>query len=161
VFEVKSPDAATDDCSVPTWSIPLRSLARAYLWLGCPETLPDELRDLAEPFTKVRDAMLAHPQAIGGPKVFDTDMIALGGRFIAKEGAEGVLAYASIERQIGLAQAVDDGDKTRRATGVAAIGALERLHLLSDQDSETLRESYAQPVTDSLGDVVGELRPGF
>jgi L-asparaginase II len=161
VFRVDSSSGAIDDCSVPTWFIPLRSIALAYAWLASPDRLPSDLSDLCEAFTRVRDAMLAHPDAIGGPNVFDSDLIKLQAKFVAKEGAEGVLAIGSLSERIGIAQALDDGDKTRRATGIVGIAALERLSLLTKQESESLRETHWPSVSNSLGDQVGELRASF
>jgi len=161
VFRAKSPTRAIDDCSVPTWFIPLRSIALAYAWLGSPECLPSDLADLREPFHRVRDVMLAHPDAIGGPGVFDSDVMKLDRQLIAKEGAEGLLGIGSLRKHVGIGLAVDDGDKTRRATGVIGIAALEYLSLLTREQSDELRETHWPKISNSLGDQVGDYRAAF
>jgi L-asparaginase II len=161
LFRVNSATRAIDDCSVPTWFIPLRSIALAYAWLSTPQCLPRELADLCEPFERVRDAMLAHPDAIGGPGVFDSDLMKVRGQFVAKEGAEGILGIGSLREHMGMALAVDDGDKTRRATGIVGIAMLQRLSLLTDEEADELGKTHWPKINNSLGDQVGEYRAVF
>jgi L-asparaginase II len=154
-------DLAIDDCAVPTWRVPLGAIARAYAWFARPDRLPAELGDLAEPFARVREAMTENADRIGGPGEFDGDLTGADGAFVAKEGAEGLLAVGSLARGLGLAMSIEDGDKTRRATPVVALAALADLRLLDEATAGWLRERHWQPIVDSVGRSVGELRPAF
>jgi L-asparaginase II len=154
-------ERATDDCGLPTWRVPLASIARAYAWLARPERLPDELHDLIQPFSRVRDAMLAHPDRVSGPGQLDTDLTATDRAFVAKEGAEGLLGIGCVGTGLGVALSIDDGDKTRRAAAVVAIATLARLGLLDDKAEARLRDRYWPKMVDSVGRTVGEARPAF
>jgi L-asparaginase II len=150
-----------DDCGLPTWRIPLASVARGYAWLARPERLPDELSDLREPFARVRDAMLAHPERISGPNQLDTDLTAADGGFVAKEGAEGLLGIGCVGAGLGVALTIDDGDKTRRAAAVVAIEALARLGVLEAGPERDLRARHWPTFEDPLHRTVAEARAAF
>jgi L-asparaginase II len=70
---------ALDGCGLPTFALPVSALAQAYAAL---------LEDPASP----AEAMMAHPQRVGGQGRLDTALMrALPGRIVAKEGADGLL----------------------------------------------------------------------
>ena len=76
----------TDGCGVPLISLSLDALGWLYALLGAGAT---------PALASVRDAMLAHPELIGGRNTFDTRlMLCCPGRVISKGGAEGVQALA-------------------------------------------------------------------
>jgi L-asparaginase II len=154
-------ERAIDDCGLPTWHVPVVTIARAYAWLAQPQRLPERLRDLEPGFRRVRDAMLGHPTQIGGPGVIDTDLIAVDKEFVAKEGAEGLLGIGSVGTGLGIAITIEDGDITRRATAVAALATLSRLQLLDPAAERKLRETHWKPMTDPHGREVGEARAVF
>jgi L-asparaginase II len=152
---------ALDDCSLPTWRMPLSAVARGYSWLARPDRLPGELRDLEEGLGRVRDAMRAHPERISGPGQLDTDLTAADGGFVAKEGAEGLLAIGAVGTGLGIALTIEDGDKTRRAASVAAIATLTRLRLLDDGQEEDLRGRHWPTFQDAVGRTVADARAAF
>jgi len=158
----EEPQLGIDDCALPTPLVPMWSIARAYAWLARPDRLPPGLSDLAEPLARVRDAMLAAPARIGGDGLLDTDLIVQGdGSFVAKEGAEGILGVGSVGCGLGVALQVEDGDKTRRASAVVAIAALEQLEMLGDDAAERLRDAHWPRQQDSLERAVGTVVATF
>lgn len=75
-----------DGCGLPTPVLRTREIARFYraLWSAREGAL-----------ARIRRAMLAHPEWIGGSERADTRLMQLNpGRLIAKEGADGLLALA-------------------------------------------------------------------
>jgi arylformamidase len=83
-----SVEFVTDGCRLPTPILSSVELARIYHHLAMAGTGSVELR--------LRQAMQAHPDWIGGADRFDTRlMLANPGRLIAKEGADGLLAIGT------------------------------------------------------------------
>ncbi|HEV7809134.1 MAG TPA: asparaginase [Candidatus Limnocylindrales bacterium] len=148
-------ESATDACGVPTFRVPLHTIARAFGWMARPERLPDELADLRESWVRVRDGILDHPERISGPGQLDTELTATDRAFIAKEGAEGLLGIGSVATGLGVAVSIEDGDPSRRATSVATISALSQLGLLDSDVEGRLRDAHWAPIRDSQGNEVG------
>ena len=158
----------TDGCGVVTFSLPLRGLALAYARLADPSGVADPaLRGALE---RIRDAMMAHPDLVGGERRrFDTSLMrAAPGRAVGKGGAEGVQAVGLLPGAstrdtgaLGLAAKVEDGDGARRAGGVATIAALAQLGLLDDEAVERLAEFASPPIVDPRGEISGSVRAVF
>ena len=90
----------TDGCSIPTYAIPLRALARAFARFGTADGAA----------ARIRRAVAANPFMVGGTDRFDTVlMTALGARAFTKGGAEGVHCAALPELGLGIAIKCDDG----------------------------------------------------
>ncbi len=156
---------ATDGCGVVTFGIPLRALALAYARLADPSGLADpSLRDAA---TRIRDAMMAHPELVGGERRrLDTALMrAEPGRILSKGGAEGVAAVglpagdATAAR--GVAIKVEDGDSSSRARNVATCAALAQLGALPPAALAALEEFAAPAIRDPRGERSGEVRASF
>jgi L-asparaginase II len=102
-------ETAIDGCSAPTFHAGLDRLATAFRNLGTPESAPEADRP---GLRRVRDAMLAHPEMVAGTDRFDTDLMrAGGGRIVSKIGAEGIVGCAIVERGLGIAVKIDDGNE--------------------------------------------------
>ncbi|MDJ0976675.1 MAG: asparaginase [Planctomycetota bacterium] len=96
-----------DGCSAPTFAVSLIAGARSLQRLGVPNGLPEPLADAAR---RVTAAALRHPEMIGGPGRFDTElMVRTTERLMAKAGAEGVHATVLPERNAVLYVKVEDG----------------------------------------------------
>ena len=122
----------TDHCGLPTFAMPLLEMARLLT------RAPD----------RIADAMRARPELVGGSlDAVDTDLMRLGGGWIAKGGAEGLLCAAG--HGIGVALKAEDGNG--RALGPAAASFFERLGL-------SLDELSVLPVENSRKERVGEVR---
>jgi L-asparaginase II len=127
---------AVDGCGVVTFGLPLERIAYAY----------SRLEEL-DGGRRAADAMRAHPELISGWVRVDTDLMLTERGWAAKYGAEGLLC--AVAGGLGLALKVQDG--TPRALGPAVAAFLTQL----GQDA---RELAHAPVTNSRGEVVGELR---
>jgi L-asparaginase len=57
-------------------------------------------------------AMTSHPQMVGGPDAFDTELMELtDGALVSKSGAEGIQCIGRVGESLGLAIKVMDGSK--------------------------------------------------
>ena len=153
---------ATDGCGVVSFGLPIRGLALAFARLGDPSVIEDaSLRSALE---RIRDAMMAHPEMVGGDRRrFDTELMRTRpGRLLSKAGAEGVKAVAVLRdgstAPFGLALKIEDGDLTHRAGDVAASSALARLGVLDAEALESLGEHAGPRILDPRGNAVGEVR---
>lgn len=129
-----------DGCSAPTYAIPLASLAQAYARLATVEfdaVYGDAPRRLAE-------AMLARPDMVSGEGRLDLALAAAGhGDWLAKSGAEGVIAIGVRSRGWGIAVKIADGSP--RGLQPAIVAVLEQLGLL-DAVGRSVLASFAAPV---------------
>ena len=148
---------AVDGCGVVTFALPLVAVARMFRYLGRPDLLPPGLAHLAPGLERIRRALVAHPAMIRGDGQFDTEVIrATGGAWIGKVGAEGYYAGALAS---GHAVALKVADGQDRARPVAVLALLGRLGLLP-AGAEALEARWGRvPVTNTRGEVVGEIRP--
>ena len=145
---------ATDGCSVPTWAMPLSSLARGFARFGSGMHLQP---DRAKAAARLRAACAAHPWHVAGTGSFCTEiMTRFGARAFVKTGAEGVYCASLPERGLGIAVKCDDG--AGRAAEVAMAALLARF-LPLDADRVAL-ESFIRPVLRNWnGIAVGGMRP--
>ncbi|MDP9483615.1 MAG: asparaginase [Chloroflexota bacterium] len=167
---------AIDGCGVSTFAFPLREVARAYALLADPASIPaaDPRRMLAQSLGVVRDAMLAHPEMVGGSRErLDTSLMkALPMRIVSKGGMEALRGLGIVPGPragdgrtptpaTGMAIKIEDGDGYDRGTWAATIEALRQAGVL---DGGPLRElaRYHRPVThDPHGRVGAEAIPDF
>lgn len=159
---------AIDGCGIATYAFLLRDVARAYAMLADPTSLAatDIRRPLAPALVMVRDAMLAHPEMVGGTRDrLDTSIMkALPGRLVSKAGMEALRGVAILRGArstadsgpSGLAIKIEDGDGYDRGTWAASVEALRQAGVL---DGSSLRQlaRYHRPVeTDPHGRVTAE-----
>lgn len=163
-----------DDCGIPTYVVPLRVVARAYAFLADPEGVAssDPRADLAPHLRAVRDAMLAHPEMVGGNRDrLDTSLMkALPGRLVAKAGMEALRGVAILPgprsgtataAPSGLALKIEDGDGRGRASWATTIEALRQIGVLDGAPLRQLGRYHRPPSVDSHGRVVAEAVPSF
>lgn len=167
VFRVR-PDrlvSAIDNCGVATYAFPLVEVARAFALLAEPAAASDARVDLAPALGRVRDAMLAAPEMVGGTRDrLDTAIMkAVPGGLIAKGGAEGLHGLAILPGTrgrttpaAGVAIAIDDGDPLGRAGWAVSVEALRQVGVLDTGALEAL-ESFRRPrVADPNGRLAAE-----
>ena len=163
-----------DGCGVETYAFPLREIARAFAMLADPASIPanDPRVALAPALTRVRDAMLANPELIGGRHDrLDTSMMkAAPGRLISKSGMEALRGVAILPgprigtqstAASGLALKIEDGDGHDRGTWSASVEALRQVGAI---DGGALRDlaRYHRPVSlDPHGRTAAEAVPEF
>ncbi|MGI9402202.1 MAG: asparaginase [Rhizobiaceae bacterium] len=143
-----------DGCSIPTYAIPLQSLAVAFAKFG---VASDEDKARADAMKKIRNACFAHPEYIGGTDVCDSEvMAALGGQVFMKNGAEGIHIAALPEKGMGIALKCHDGEK--RAAEVAITSIIESLIEL-DETAASVLKRFSNPQLHNRNNIrVGELR---
>jgi L-asparaginase II len=157
---------ATDGCGVVSFGLPLRGLALAFARLADPSGVDDPA--LRKAFERIRDAMMAHPEMVGGDRRrFDTELMrTLPGKVVSKAGAEGVKAAGILHSgaaraPFGLALKIEDGDLARRAGDVAASAALAKLGVLDPDGLTRMGPLATRRILDPRGNAVGEVRAVF
>ncbi|HEY8238730.1 MAG TPA: asparaginase [Candidatus Limnocylindrales bacterium] len=166
--------ASIDACGVPAYAFKLREVARAYAFLADPESVPasDSRSALATSMRVVRDAMLAHPEMIGGTRDrLDTSVAkALPGRLAAKGGAEGLRCFAILpgprgrggfSAATGMALKIEDGGSADRATSAASIEALAQAGVLEGQSLRMLGLYHRPTKADPHGRPAAEAIASF
>jgi len=143
-----------DGCSIPTYSIPLASLAGAFARFGLGEG-GGPVRSRA--MLRIRDACLAHPAMVGGAEKFDTIiMSSLAGRAFTKTGAEGVFIAALPEKGLGIALKARDG--AARAAEAAVARLIESLLELEETPARILNRLANPAIFNWNGKRIGEMR---
>lgn len=143
-----------DGCSAPNFALPLAALARAFArlatgdadpqWNGAPRRL--------------RDAMAAHPGLVSGAGHSDEAlMLAGGGDWIAKIGADGVQVVGVASLGLGIALKIADGG--RRAIAPATVAVLDALGLLDGARRAALARLAAPTIRNYRGIATGAIRP--
>ena len=163
---------AVDGCGVSTFGMPLRGLAVAFARLADPSAVADP--PLREALTRIRDAMMAHPELVAGERRrIDTALMRAYPRLVvSKGGAEGVLAMGLPPgalranatyggAPVGVAAKVEDGNLARRAGDVVAVEALRQLGLVTDPLPGPLVQFASPPILDPRGERAGDVRPVF
>lgn len=127
----------TDGCSIPTFAMPLTSIAHAFARVATGRGLS---ADHAAAAVRLRRAVAAEPLLVGGDGRFDSEVMARFGEAVfCKVGAEGVYAAALPRQGVGVAIKCDDGN-TARAAEVAMAAVLEALLQPDADDARFLRE---------------------
>lgn len=140
-----------DGCSVPTWALPLRTLAQGFARVGSGNGLAGERRAAAE---RLRSACFAAPTLVAGEGRLDTIVLrGLGPAVFVKGGAEGVHCAAFPARGLGVAVKVDDGTK-RGAERVLC----ELIGAVVPAAASLLADRLTGPIRNWRGLPVGEIR---
>ena len=151
---------ATDGCSIPTFAIPLRQLARGFARVATGLGLSAEHARAA---LRLRQAVARAPFFVAGSGRFDSRVMArLGERVFCKVGAEGVFCAALPDQGLGVAIKVDDGNNSRAAEVVMAA-VIEALLPLDQADSGFMRGLSDLPLVNWNRIEVGRLQasPGL
>lgn len=152
---------ATDGCSLPTFGASMRAFATAFATLAAPERAPAGAgREHAAALRRLRGAMTAHPENVGGGGQLVTDLMQLaGGRIAAKSGAEGLFCLAVPQSGLGIAIRILDGSFRAHAVVVGAV--LTQLGLLDVAAVAALAARHDPELRNHNGRHVGELRAAF
>jgi L-asparaginase II len=130
-------ETATDGCGVVCFAFPLERVAHAFARL-----------ERLEGGDTIVAAMRARPELIGGEGATDTTLMRTLDGWIAKGGAEGLIAAASPDG-LGIALEVEDGSSRALRPALCEFGRQLGLDL----------STFAQvPVRNSHAEVVGEVR---
>jgi L-asparaginase II len=146
---------AIDGCSVPTWAVPLTSLALAFARFGTGQGLAPER---AKAVARLREACAAHPWHVAGTGRFCTEVMRrFGTRVFVKTGAQGVFCAALPEQGLGVAIKCDDG-----ATAAAELVMAAMIARFADpNDAErSMLDRFLRPLLRNWNGIeVGAIRP--
>jgi len=146
----------TDGCSIPTYGVPLRSLALAFARVATGQGLSAAHAAAA---LRLRQAVAAAPFMVAGTGRFDTRVMQhFGERVFCKVGAEGVYCAALPDRGLGVAIKMDDGNTARAAEVVMAV-LIEALVAADDADAAVMAPLARVVMRNWNGIEVGSLRP--
>ncbi len=134
-----------DGCSAPNFASPLYNAALSYARLTDPFGLTAKRAAACKNITQ---AMMNHPDMVGGPERFDTQLMEIGkGQILSKEGAEGFQGLGLIPNAlvagspgVGVAVKISDGDPTGRARQAVSMAILQALGALSQAQLIQLKE---------------------
>jgi L-asparaginase II len=170
---VASLRTAVDDCGLATYLFPLVDVARAFALLADPEGVAgadDERTTIAPALTRIRDAMMAAPDMVGGTDgVLDTLLMqTLSGRAVSKGGAEGLRGIGLLpgargtgKPAAGVAVRIEDGDLGARANRAVSVEALDQLGALDDRARRLMVLHHRPVIKGPAGDDIGHVIPGF
>jgi L-asparaginase II len=145
---------AIDGCSVPTWAMPLKNLARAFAKFGTGRGLSGEHAAAA---ARLRAACIANPWYVAGTGRFCTEIMKLlGARVFVKTGAEGMFCGALPGQGLGIAVKCDDGAGRAAEAIMAAI--IARLLSLDAAEQAALSRFVRPTLRNWNGFEVGALR---
>ena len=173
LFRVKRSDLVTavDNCGVLTYAFPMAAIARAFALLADPETGADATQlSLVPHLTRVRDAMKAAPEMVGGSRDASDTRIMRARPFylVSKGGAEGlrgvgILAGGRGAKSVaaGLAVKIEDGDRSARANMAVSVEALAQLGVFDADHLERLNDLHTPPVKDPRGVEIARTVPVF
>jgi L-asparaginase II len=146
---------AVDGCSVPTWAVPLKNLARAFARFATGRGLGPARTQAA---TRIRLACARRPELVAGTGRFcSLVMQSLGDKIFVKTGAEGVMCGALPDLGLGVAIKCEDG--AGRASEVAMAAVIARL-LRQDEAAQSALARFVRPTLSNWnGMAVGGLAP--
>jgi L-asparaginase II len=145
---------AIDGCSVPTWAMPLDTIARAFARFGSGQGLGPARAKAA---ARLCAAVAEKPWHVAGTGRFCTEITqALGGKLFVKTGAEGVFCAALPAHGLGIAVKCDDG--AGRAAEVMMAATIAR-YMTAPADRAALERFVRPPLRNWNGTAVGEIRP--
>jgi L-asparaginase II len=160
---------AIDGCGVQTYAFRLREVAQAYAFLADPSAVPakDQRSGIGQALTLVRDAMLAHPEMVGGRHDrLDTSLMkAAPDRIVSKAGMEALRAIAILPGSrsgtngtaaSGMAVKIEDGDGYDRGTWAASVEALRQAGVLDGQALRVLARYHRPALLDPHGRIGAE-----
>ncbi|TBY44074.1 asparaginase [Rhizobium leguminosarum bv. viciae] len=144
----------TDGCSIPTYAVPLRSLAHGFAKMATGTGL-EPLR--AKASRRLIEACMAEPFYVAGSGRACTALMQIApGRIFCKTGAEGVFCAAIPEKGIAIALKCEDG-MTRAAEAMVAA-TLARFFEAESEVHAALMAHAATPMLNWNGIHVGDIR---
>ncbi|MGV4792648.1 asparaginase [Rhizobium sp. F40D2] len=144
----------TDGCSIPTYAVPLKSLAHGFAKMATGVGL-EPLR--AKASRRLIEACMAEPFYVAGTGRACTELMQIApGRIFVKTGAEGVFCAAIPEKGIAIALKCEDG-ATRAAEAMVAA-TLARFFETEDEVHAALTAFAATSMRNWNGIHVGDVR---
>lgn len=145
----------TDGCSVPTWAIPVKNLARGFARFATGDGMGEQR---AAACRRIEKAVFAHPFMVAGSGRYCTQfMEAFPGAAFVKTGAEGVFCGLVPSSGLGITVKCDDG--ASRAAEVIMSAVLRRAGAITDADTEKAPELFVPVLRNRRDIAVGVIRP--
>ena len=142
-------DISVDGCGLPTYCVPLRSVAEAIQGAFANVVRTDEEK-------RLQSAVRKHPSLYAGPQRLTTEIIrASDGKAFVKDGAEAI--YGIGFRRQGLALAVKIADGNSRAARAFIPALIRKLALLSPGECDQIEATLDLTIRDNHGDTVGRV----
>jgi L-asparaginase II len=147
-----------DGCGVPVFFLPLKQLALSYAKLSDAHLSGEEAKN--SPSARMMRAVLNHPEMIAGDERICTDVMrSLRKRVFAKTGADGGYALSIMDKGLGVAIKVEDGNN--RALHSVVIETLNQLGLLHEKERENLAKYHHPVILNYRREEVGMVEPVF
>jgi L-asparaginase II len=167
----------SDDCSAPTFAIPLQKSAMSLARLMDPRGLSPERADACSTITRV---MRNNPVMVAGTRCFDTLLMQItNGTVFAKSGSSGTMGMAilpnalgKISPALGITFKILDGSHPavfseksevdeELVAPMVATEILQQIHALNPTELEHLASFAGRPLYNSQHQEVGSYRPIF
>ncbi len=147
-------NCGVDGCSIPTYAVPLTSLAHGFAKMATGTGLAPER---AKASRRLIDACMAEPFFVAGTKRACTRLMKTApGRIFAKTGAEGVFCAAIPEKGIAIALKCEDG--TTRAAESMVAATLARFFTDEPEVHAALMAQANRSMSNWNGIHVGDIR---
>jgi L-asparaginase II len=148
---------AIDGCGVPVIFTPVRESAIAYARYGTPDNLPVPIAAAAR---RIAAAVNRHPYHNSGRTRFLAALYkAAPGKFVAKEGGQGVFCLGVLDTGMGLAVKILDGrNYSYNPYEPALIHLLKRHGLLTRSQLSKLKKYRRPEIVNSRKETVGYLQ---
>lgn len=147
-------NCGVDGCSIPTYAVPLKSLAHGFARMATGTGLAPER---AKASRRLIDACMAEPFYVAGTKRACTRLMETApGRIFAKTGAEGVFCAAIPEQGIAIALKCEDG--TTRAAESMVAATLARFFKNEPDIHAALMAQANRSMSNWNGIHVGDIR---
>ena len=143
----------TDGCSIPTYAMPLSSIALGFARIATGQGLGFDQRQAA---ARLREAVARAPFMTAGTERFGTQVMErFAQRVFCKSGAEGVFCAALPELGLGVALKIDDGNS--RGAQVVTAAVIETLVPMDDAERSFIGNLRAPLLKNWNGIAVGRL----
>ncbi len=157
--EIKTDDIGigTDGCGVPVFELPLFNMALSYAKLANTSVLEGSRKKAADLVVK---SMKSYPQMVAGTGGFCSELMAQSnGKVIGKLGAEAVYCVGLLEKGIGIAVKIEDGNVKVLSSVVMEV--LKQLDVLDVAEMKALESFHIKENINTKNEKVGEIRPVF
>ena len=153
-YKIKNKNKAIDGCSLPQYALPLENLALAMLKIS----FFYKLRfDLSLALNKLIYCIFHNPFYIGGSNRIDSQIIKITkGRIFCKVGAEGVIMFSDMEKNIGGILKVEDGNQ--RVLPIAIIEILKKIKSISFDEYDIIRKLQPTIIKNYSNKKVGSIK---
>jgi L-asparaginase II len=152
-FDLNKSSYGTDGCGIPTYAVPLQSMAIGMLALVNPKE--SETRRRAG--RRIIDAVKHEAFYLSGTDDFTTDMIQkTHGHCVIKNGAEGVFCGVIPDKHWAFAIKAEDG--ASRAAQAATAFLLQKLGVIKTDEAIKLKNHLEPKIKNWKGTEVGSIR---